>query len=154
MLLIPDRLWITTGVADGETPLNAFDNALLEARIGNYNLVKVSSIVPAGAIVEVEAPEIVAGALVPAVLAVCTSEVPGQIITASVGLGLGKGSHGIIMEHTCNTSPQEAEYVVKAKVVEAFRRRGLVLDDLVVRTCHYKVERVGCAVAAVVLWKG
>lgn len=154
MLLIPDRLWITSGSAEGETSLNAFDNALLEAGIGNYNLVKVSSIVPAGALIETEAPQIVAGALVPAVLAVVTSEVPDQTITSCVGIGLSKDDHGIIMEHTSRSSPQEAEHVVRAKVVEAFRRRGLLLDQLIVRTCHHKVERVGCTVAAVILWKG
>ena len=36
----------TVGHAEGGTPLNAFDNALLAAGIGNINLVKVSSIIP------------------------------------------------------------------------------------------------------------
>ncbi len=36
----------TSGSAEGTTPLNAFDNALLAAGIGNINLVKVSSILP------------------------------------------------------------------------------------------------------------
>src|SRR5262249_17098555 len=36
----------TSGSAEGTTELNAFDNALLAAGIGNINLVKVSSILP------------------------------------------------------------------------------------------------------------
>ena len=32
--------------AEGRTPLDAFDNALLAAGIGNVNLLKISSIVP------------------------------------------------------------------------------------------------------------
>ena len=38
----------TAGRAEGGTPLNAFDNALLAAGIGNINLIKVSSILPPG----------------------------------------------------------------------------------------------------------
>jgi arginine decarboxylase len=38
----------TAGIAEGSTPLNAFDNALLAAGIGNVNLIKVSSILPPG----------------------------------------------------------------------------------------------------------
>ena len=33
------------GHAEGRTPLNAFDSALLAAGIGNVNLLKISSIV-------------------------------------------------------------------------------------------------------------
>ena len=36
----------TSGHAEGGSSLNAFDNALLVAGIGNINLVKISSIVP------------------------------------------------------------------------------------------------------------
>ena len=36
----------TAGRAEGGTTLNAFDNALLAAGIGNINLIKVSSILP------------------------------------------------------------------------------------------------------------
>src|SRR5262249_3760585 len=36
----------TAAAAEGGTPLNAFDNALLAGGIGNVNLVKMSSIMP------------------------------------------------------------------------------------------------------------
>ena len=36
----------TAGNAEGGTSLNAFDNALLAAGIGNINLVRISSILP------------------------------------------------------------------------------------------------------------
>ena len=36
----------TAGHAEGGTALNAFDNALLAAGIGNINLIKISSILP------------------------------------------------------------------------------------------------------------
>ena len=43
------KVSITSGKAEGPTILNAFDNALLDAGIGDVNLIKVSSILPTGA---------------------------------------------------------------------------------------------------------
>ena len=37
---------ISTGTGTGTTPLSAFDAALLEAGVGNYNLVRLSSVIP------------------------------------------------------------------------------------------------------------
>ena len=75
---------VTAGTAEGGTPLNAFDNALLAAGIGNVNLIKVSSIVPPDVDI-VDLPEIKPGALVPTAYAAMTSTTPGQIIAAGVG---------------------------------------------------------------------
>jgi arginine decarboxylase len=41
-------IFVTTGVGEGSTPLSAFDRALFEAGIGNYNLVVLSSVIPRG----------------------------------------------------------------------------------------------------------
>ncbi|MBI3007466.1 MAG: pyruvoyl-dependent arginine decarboxylase, partial [candidate division NC10 bacterium] len=64
MLETPTCYALAVGAAEGETELNAFDNALLQAGIGNVNLVRVSSIVPPKAAFcpEVALPP---GALVP-----------------------------------------------------------------------------------------
>ena len=40
------KVAITSGKAEGPSKLNAFDNALLDAGIGDVNLIKVSSILP------------------------------------------------------------------------------------------------------------
>ena len=71
----------TSGSAEGETSLNAFDNALLAAGIGNINLVKVSSILPPEAEV-VDLPRLRPGAIVPTAFAAMTSEVPGAVAAA------------------------------------------------------------------------
>src|SRR5512138_3787561 len=67
------------GCAEGGTALNAFDNALLAAGIGNVNLVKVSSIVPPDVDI-VDLPAIKAGALVPTAYAAISSETPGETV--------------------------------------------------------------------------
>ena len=147
----PNALWVTTGAAEGTTELNAFDNALLAARIGNLNLIRVSSVVPQGAELLAAPPVITPGSLVPTVYSVVHSDTAGETICAAVGLGIGKDSHGMIFEHH-GTSREGTERVVGGMVEEAFARRSLPLERLVVHVAEHRVERVGCAVAAVVLW--
>ena len=48
---LPKQVILTSGVGVGSTEINAYDNALLNAGVGDYNLVKVTSVLPAGAIV-------------------------------------------------------------------------------------------------------
>lgn len=152
MRQVPERLWITSGVAEGDTELNAFDNALLRADIGNFNLIKVSSIVPKGVILAEEGPQVPEGALVPAVLSTAVSSVPGELISSCVGLGLSKDSYGIIMEYAGRASATDAEEMTKKMLEEAFARRGMTLHRVLLKACQHRVEKVGCTVAAVVLW--
>jgi len=147
----PNLLWVTGGAAEGATPLNAFDNALLAAGIGDLNLVRVSSIVPRGARLADAPLQIEAGSLVPTVYAVVHSDTAGDTICAAVGIGIGKDSHGMIFEHHASAR-DVAKRVVTGMVEEGFARRGLPLERLLVHVADHRVERVGCAVAAVVLW--
>ena len=41
-----EKIRITKGIGSGPTPLSAFDAALFEAGIGNYNLIHLSSVIP------------------------------------------------------------------------------------------------------------
>ncbi len=147
----PDALWVTSGTAEGETELNAFDNALLNAGIGNLNLIRVSSVIPRGARIVDRPLALPPGTLVPAVYSVQTSDVKGDTISAAVGLGFSRDSHGMIFEHGSG-SADSAERVVREMVAAAFARRELELAEVVVRTAEHRVQRVGCALAAVVLW--
>jgi arginine decarboxylase len=148
----PNLIWLTQGTAEGDTRLNAFDNALIAAGIGQFNLVKVTSVAPEYASVASEPIAIEAGAVVPAVLASTQSSQPGEVITACIGIGFGKGSHGMIMEHAGPGHPEEMEPIVRRMIDESFARRGLSLERVVVRSATHRVERMGAAVSAVVLW--
>ena len=142
----------TAGNAEGATPLNAFDNALLAAGIGNINLVKISSIIPPEAQV-VPLPRIKPGAIVPTAYAAMTSEVPGEVIAAAVGWALpeGSGQNGIIMEFHDKATRDEAERTVVQMLEEAFRVRGWRIREMNVAAVEHQVDRTGCAVAAVTL---
>ena len=142
----------TVGHAEGGTPLNAFDNALLAAGIGNINLIKVSSIVPPDVSI-IELPKIKPGALVPTAYAAMTSVVPGQTVAAAVGYALpdDPAKPGVIMEFHDIATRGEAERAIRAMLEEAFQVRGEPIRELGVFAVEHTVERTGCALAAVTL---
>ena len=142
----------TAGHAEGGTALNAFDNALLAAGIGNINLLKVSSILPPEVPV-VELPKIKPGALVPTAYAAITSETPGETVAAAVGYAVpdDPAKNGVIMEFHGVASREEAERQILAMLDEAFRVRGETIVERRVVSAEHRVERIGCALAAITL---
>ena len=142
----------TSGSAEGTTPLNAFDNALLAAGIGNINLVKVSSILPPEAAI-VDLPRLRPGAVVPTAYAAMTSEVPGEVVAAAVGWARPDDpkANGVIMEFHDKATREEAEKAIVHMLEESFKMRGWTIRDMHVRAVEHRVERTGCALAAVTL---
>ena len=151
MLATPFTYTLAAGAAEGGTALNAFDNALLEARIGNVNLVRVSSILPPGA-KYLERVEIPPGSLVPAAYCSAESAAPGEVITAVVGVGLSRESFGVIMEHAGPGHLREMEREIEEMIREAFTQRKMDLVEVKIKGAEHRVEKLGSAVAAVVLW--
>jgi len=143
---------VTAGCAEGGTTLNAFDNALLQAGIGNINLIKVSSIVPPEVDV-VTLPPIKPGAIVPTAYAALTSETPGETIAAAVGYALpvDRAKAGVIMEYHGVADRAKADRAIRAMLTEAFAVRGEEIRELRVVAVDHCVDRIGCALAGVTL---
>jgi arginine decarboxylase len=146
------KIAVTMGTAEGGSLLNAFDNALLAAGIGNVNLVKVSSIVPPGVEI-VGLPRIKPGALIPTAYAAISSDVPNEIVAAAVGYALphDPAKPGVIMEYHDRTDRQTAEQAIRAMLAEAFQVRGEPIREMKVVAVDHRVEKAGCALAAVAL---
>src|SRR5512132_882074 len=142
----------TAGHAEGGTTLNAFDNALLAAGIGNINLIKVSSILPPEVPV-IELPKIQPGALIPTAYAAMTSETPGETVAAAVGYAVpdDPAKNGVIMEFHGVATRAEAERQIHLMLEEAFQVRGELMRDKKVFAVEHRVERIGCALAAITL---
>ncbi len=51
------KIHVTSGTGEGDTDIAAFDKALWDAGIANYNIIKLSSMIPEGSDVVVEKPE-------------------------------------------------------------------------------------------------
>lgn len=151
MLPLPKKYFITSAASEGDTQLTAFDGALLKARVGNTNLLRVSSILPPGC---EYSPDLIIppGSLLPIAYGAIISEVPGELIAAAVAVGMQAEGFGVIMEYSGHCSKSEAEAEVVRMVEEAFRIRGLELIDVKIAAVEHRVEKIGCAFAAVPLW--
>lgn len=151
MLPLPKKYFVTAAASEGASKLTAFDRALLKARVGNTNLLRVSSILPPGC---EYAPnlEVPAGALLPVAYGSIVSDVPGEIISAAVAVGIKKNNFGVIMEFSGVCSQEEAERQVRMMVEEAFEVREIELEEVKIATVEHKVEKIACAFAAVPLW--
>ena len=150
---MPTLYFLASGASDGYTHLNAFDGALLQAGIGNTNIVKMSSIVPPHCKLVAPIP-LPPGALVPAAYAALTSDVPGEIISAGVAVALpeDENQNGLIMEYSAKGERQKIEEKVRNMTMEGMKLRGWKIKDLKSIAIEYKVKKIGAALAAVILW--
>lgn len=151
MLPTPKKYFLTAAAAEGKSKLTAFDNALLKGRIGNINLIRVSSILPPATELD-DNLQIPPGSLVPTAYGSIVSDVPGETISAAVAVGLSDDSFGVIMEFSGKCTMAEAEQVIREMVREAFETRQKPLREIKVAAVEHKVEKIGCALAAVPLW--
>lgn len=151
MLPTPKKYFVTSAAAEGMTCLNAFDNALLAAGIGNVNIIRVSSILPPGTEYD---PDLALppGSLVPTAYGYTISDVPGEVIAAAVGVGVSRESFGVIMEFSGKCRREEARAQVEQMIKEAFAVRGMEVAEIRVSAVEHCVQRIGCVLAAVPLW--
>ncbi|ADG14005.1 pyruvoyl-dependent arginine decarboxylase [Methanocaldococcus infernus] len=153
ILPIPNTVSLVAGSSEGETPLNAFDGALLKAGIGNVNLLKISSIMPPKAEL-VPLPKLPMGALVPTAYGCIISDNPGELIAAAVSIAIPKDEElcGLIMEYSGKCSKREAEERVREMAKIGFEMRGWEIKKIESISVEHEVEKIGCAFAAAALW--
>jgi len=140
---------ITSGKSEGPTRLNAFDNALLDAGIGDVNLIPVSSILPAGTEI-VELPSIKAGKMVNCVLACKHSDQKGDLISAAIAVAVSD-DFGCVVEHSgLNKDPQKIKKEAESMVRYMMQVRGLDIREIIIAHESHKVKKEAVVVAAVV----
>jgi len=151
MLPTPVKYFLSAAKAEGAGPLNAFDNALLEAGVGNINLLRVTSILPPGAEYD-PGLKMPPGSLVPTAYGYIISENPGELIAAAVGIGFSEDTFGVIMEYSGKCSRETAEGKIKQMLMDAFEYRKMELKSIKIAAAEHKVVQTGCVLAAVPLW--
>jgi len=151
MLPTPRKFIVVAGSSEGKTLLNAFDNALLVAGIGNVNLLRISSILPPEAQHD-PGLTLPPGSLVPTAYGYAISENKGEKICAAVGIGFTKDAFGVIMEYAGKGDKAHAEQMIRTMLENAFETRNLPLVDVAINATEHTVENIGCAFAAVPLW--
>ncbi|HCW93683.1 MAG TPA: arginine decarboxylase, pyruvoyl-dependent [Flexistipes sinusarabici] len=149
----PTKHFFVSGTSEGYTMLNAFDGALLDAGIGNTNLVKMSSIVPPHCklVDHIKLPQ---GSLVPVAYAsICQAE-PGVTLSAAVAAAYpeDESQAGLIMEYSAPARKDIVEKHVRAMAEKGLERRNLKIKEIRSIAVQTIVESIGAAFAAVVLW--
>lgn len=126
-----NRFVLVTGAGSGRYGLNAFDAALLAAGVGNYNLIKVSSILPPHAVRGNEIP-LPAGSLLPIAYGCEVVEEPGHRIAASVGIGVPEDPavNGVIMEFHAHGTAADAERIVRDMTADAMAMRKIAVKEI------------------------
>ena len=143
------KIAIVSGKDEGPTRLNAFDNALTDAGIGDVNLIKVSSMLGKNTQVK-NLPKLKAGAMVNCVLSSVTSSKPGDTITAVVGIAIGE-ELGCVVE-TTGTNKDKQELIDEANFMVNYmmEKRGIEIKEHIVEAVSTTVENIASVVASVV----
>lgn len=120
---------ISCGVGTGRTALSAFDAALRDAGVADFNLVRLSSVIPPrSTVVDVHGDEQLDGGhgdLLYCVYAVDVATRPDETVWAGVAWSLatdGSGG-GLFVEHTASTKEQ-LEHDLAASLDDMARGRG------------------------------
>ena len=151
----PTKFFLVSGSSEGFSLLNAFDGALLASGVGDTNLVRMSSILPPGCVEVKPAPvPMPQGALVPTAYASLCSDVPGEVISAAVAIGIPQDTNraGLIMEYSARAEESVVVTQVKKMVEKGMEVRKRPIRDIMAISAMYKVVSIGAVFAAVVLW--
>ncbi len=143
------KVSITSGKSEGPTRLNAFDNALLDAGIGDVNLIKVSSIIPANAQI-VKLPPLETGSTVNCVLSHRISNNRGDLISAVIAVALSDNMGCVAENGGINKDPKIIREDAIFMVEYMMRKRGEKIKNLIVEEINHKVKECGAVVAALV----
>ncbi len=151
----PTKFFLVQGSSEGFSLLNAFDGALLASGVGDTNLVRMSSILPPHCEEVKPAPvPLPQGALVPVAYASLYCDVPGEIISAAVAIGIPKDVNraGLIMEYSARAEEKAVVEQVKKMVEKGMEMRNREIKEIMSISATHKVVDIGAVFAGVVLW--
>ncbi len=152
MNLIPSEFFVTSGSATSPiSSLNAFDCALINAKIGEQNLVCVSSVIPVGA-KPTEIKDMPMGAVTHCVLAQMRGH-ENETISAGIAYVMRKdGRGGYVAEGHLHGSKDSLKKDLEWKMDEMGRIRGVELGKITFVTEELRIpsDNYGCCVASLV----
>lgn len=127
------KISLTKGKSEGPTKLNAFDNALLDADIGNVNLIPVSSMLAPDTL-EVPLPKLEPGEMTNCVLSHQYSDNPGDTISAVIAYAQAEEMGCVIETKGINKTKQElldearfmAEYMIEKRQLEIINYKQVI----------------------------
>ncbi|MEW5759781.1 MAG: pyruvoyl-dependent arginine decarboxylase [Candidatus Thermoplasmatota archaeon] len=149
---LPTKFFVTSGKAVSKvSDLNAFDMALLDAGIGEQNLVSVSSILPRG-IKQVEPMKLPTGAITYCVLAQQRGN-EGEMISAGIVYGFRADKKGgYVAEGHIHGDRKALKEILQWKIEEMVKLRQAELKEIKYKTEELSIpmDHYGACLAAVV----
>ncbi len=132
---------ITSGKGSGKTTLSAFDNALFDAGVSNYNLITLSSIIPPNTVIKQQkykTPDSEYGYRLYTVMSEIRSRESGRWIGAVIGWCQEEDGRGVFVEHKAieNTEEMVKTYLyeeVKKSLSDLCRLRGFTFSTVKMR---------------------
>lgn len=155
MLEYPCKFMISSGVGVAEEKLLSFDNALITASISNFNLLKVSSILPVNCkrADRIDIPE---GSALLTAYGTLSSDTPGEVIASAVGVGIPKqsGDIGMIMECAGACTKEYVEALVYKMVKKAMDNHNIPCKEILCSSIEKVVpeKEFVTVISAVTLW--
>lgn len=136
------KIIISSGVGEGNTQLSAFDAALWDAGIANYNLLKLSSVIPPKS--EIEIKEYTKngtddfGNRLYVVMAEKRESEAGREAWAGVGWVQAKDGRGLFVEHS-GSNQEEVIRLIKQSLTDMVKYRKEEFGEI-----HYQVVGSRC----------
>lgn len=150
----PKNYVITSGIGIDRFELVSFDKALYDSKLANYNLVRVSSILPP----QCQEQHVVTdkqGAVLFTAYASISDNKEG-VISAAVGVGIPEDPTevGVIMEYSCCNTEKVSIDIVSQMVRSAMRLRGHKIKEIKIASAEVPVSEgiYSSAVAALAMW--
>jgi arginine decarboxylase len=144
----PLDITVRTSTGTGSTSLAAFDHALLNAGVANFNLIHLSSVIPHGSRVRLAQDRLPGGHgdRLFCVLSVAHSEHPGDTVFAGLGWTMDE-TGGLFVEHTAG-SPESLDEQIRLSLGDMSRNRGHDYGEVHTAwaSAHY-VDQPVCALA-------
>lgn len=145
------KIDIAWGKSEGKTLLSAFDKALQEAGINNYNLISLSSVIPKNSVVEEVGKAHLSkevGDILHVVMASFGSKKPNVVISAGLGW-VQTDQGGLFIESKGEFSKEECEKEMRIGLTDMLESRGWTGEIKVKAISHKVGEIANVTVAAV-----
>jgi arginine decarboxylase len=138
---------VRTGSGAGKTPIAAFDAALLEAGVGNLNLIHLSSVIPRASRIRRASEKLdgLHGDRLYCVYAEAHAENPGETVWAGLGWSRDATGDGLFVEHVGGNRETVIEQIhLSLSDMSANRGGGYAPPEYAVASAHWD-DRPACA---------
>ena len=152
MFVLPSHFKIVKGIGISKYPLVAFDSALQNAGIGDYNLVKVSSIIPAKC-QKTDIIDLPKGSILYAAYSSITiPNDPQQYVGVGVAVPNNSEESGVIFECRSEKKPDDILRNMCKEAMDSREKKDYEYFECIQSVSNSNNDLFFSAIAAVVLW--